>query len=81
MPRLEEAMKDVLDCEKPRGAVKKLWSVDVRMGQPNMVRIILPLGERTWESETSQYPQEKKSTEIPKVAASEMGKALKFTRC
>ena len=29
--------------------------------------------ERTRGSETSQYPQEEKSNEIPKVAASEMG--------
>ena len=28
-------------------------------------------------SETSQYPEEKKSTEIPQVAASERGAALK----
>ena len=33
------------------------------------------LGRRTRGSETSQYPQEKKSSEIPKVAASEMGRA------
>ena len=44
------------------------------MGQPNMVQIILPYGERTWGSETSQYPEEKKSNEIPKVAASEIGR-------
>ena len=29
--------------------------------------------EQTWGSETSQYPQETKSTEIPSVAASERG--------
>ena len=29
----------------------------------------------TWGTEPSQYPEEKKSTEIPKVAASEMGRA------
>ena len=34
--------------------------------------------ERTQRTETSKYPQEKKSTEIPKVAASEMGLALKL---
>ena len=32
-------------------------------------------GKRTGGSETSQYPEEQKSSEIPKVAASEMGKA------
>jgi len=31
---------------------------------------------RTWRTETSKYPEEKKSTEIPKVVASEMGQAF-----
>ena len=43
------------------------------MGQPGMARVMSPLGERTQGSETSQYPKENKSNEIPKVAASEMG--------
>ena len=34
--------------------------------------------ERTRRTETSQYPQEQKSTEIPKVVASEMGAAGTF---
>jgi hypothetical protein len=34
--------------------------------------------ERTQGIETSQYLQEKKSTEIPKVVASEMGPAVHF---
>ena len=33
--------------------------------------------ERTRGTETSKYPEEKKSTEIPLVAASERGLALK----
>jgi hypothetical protein len=51
------------------------------MGQPGMARVMSLLGERTWGSETSQYPEEKKSTEIPLVAASETGTALKSLRC
>ncbi len=36
---------------------------------------------RTGGTETSKYLEEKKSTEIPKVAASEIGLALKlYTR-
>ena len=81
MPRLVEAMKDVLGCDKPRGAAKKLWSGDFRMGQPGMARVMSPCGERTKGSETSQYLEEKKSTEIPRVAASEMGEALKYVVC
>ena len=73
MPWLVEAMKDVLGCEKPRGAAKKLWSGDFRMGQPSMERFMLPSGGRTQGSETSQYLKEEKSNEIPLVAASEKG--------
>jgi hypothetical protein len=73
MPWLVEAMKDVLGCDKPRGAAKKLWSGDFRMGQPSMEWFMLPYGGRTQGSETSQYLKEEKSNEIPKVAASEMG--------
>ena len=43
------------------------------MGQPTASRGAVPLGGRTQGSETSQYLKEKKSNEIPKVAASEMG--------
>ncbi len=32
--------------------------------------------KRTWRTETSKYPEEKTSTEIPKVVASEMGRAF-----
>ena len=49
------------------------------MGQPSMERFMLPYGGRTWGSETSQYPKEEKSNEIPIVAASEMG--LGQTKC
>jgi hypothetical protein len=48
-------------------------------GNPAGVMSGYPLAEyiglrrRTRGSETSQYPEEKKSREIPKVAASEMG--------
>ena len=34
-------------------------------------------GKLTWGTETSKYPEEKKSTEIPLVAVSERGTALK----
>ena len=39
----------------------------------HVARHVIPQGRRTQGSETSQYLKEKKSTEIPKVAASEMG--------
>ncbi len=37
--------------------------------------------KRTRRTETSKYPEEKKSTEIPLVAASERGLALKLGSC
>ena len=49
------------------------------MGKPGWsnVQSLLPehIGqvEETWESETSQYPQEEKATAIPLVVASESG--------
>ena len=46
------------------------------MGQPSMERFMLPFEGRTQGSETSQYLKEKKSIDIPKVAASEMGLGL-----
>ena len=34
MPRLSEAKKDVISCEKLRGLAHTSRSVDIRMGQP-----------------------------------------------
>jgi hypothetical protein len=50
------------------------------MGKPSVIRhtIVKPihnLTKRTGGTETSKYPEEKKSTEIPPVAASERGAA------
>ena len=66
-------MKDVLDCDKLRGTVKKFWSVDFRMGQPSIWKYVTSSDERTKGSETSQYLEEEKSIEILLVAASENG--------
>ena len=38
MPRLSEAKKDVISCEKLRGSANSYWSVDVRMGQPSVLK-------------------------------------------
>jgi hypothetical protein len=66
MPRHEPAKKDVASCEKPRGAASEQRSGDVRMGKP--VGVLSPLtatAEPTQGTETSQYLEEEKSTEIP----------------
>ena len=39
MPWLLEATKDVISCEKPRGGANNFRSADVRMGQPNLLRL------------------------------------------
>ena len=72
-------MKDVANCDMPRGAVSKRRSVDLRMGKPNgrngpLSRTEYIGAEKlTRGSETSQYPEERKSTETPLVVASERG--------
>ena len=36
MPWYAQAMKDVIRCDKRRGAANKLWSGDFRMGKPTL---------------------------------------------
>ena len=70
-------MKDVVACDKPRGAGKQA----LIRGFPNGATHGFgrnPQGWLTRRTETSKYPVEKKSTEIPLVVASERGVALKF---
>ena len=81
MPWQSEAMKDVEICEKPWEADKQA----VIQGSPNgethlsqgryLLTEYIGLERRTRGTETSKYPEEKKSTEIPPVAASERGPA------
>ena len=77
MPRLWKATKDVISCDKPRGLANTNRSADFRMGQPGTVTPCHPLIRRgrTWGTETSKYPQEKKTIVIPVVVASETGEA------
>ena len=59
----------------------KLRSVDVRMGQPgtrhgvSLQSEFIGLREGTGGIETSEYPEERKATATPLVAASEKGRA------
>ena len=59
----------------------KLRSVDVRMGKPGTRHGVSPRSEHigpeegTRGIETSQYPEERKATATPLVAASEKGTA------
>ena len=38
MPRLSEAMKDVISCDKPGLGANDHWYRDLRMGQPNELK-------------------------------------------
>ena len=75
MPWRLQAKKDVVACDKLRGVGKQTLIRRFPNGetQPAMV---IPQGKRTRRTETSKYPEEKKSTEIPKVVASEIGGAV-----
>ena len=73
-------MKDVVACEKLRRAGKQaLLSADIRMGKPTSFEVSIPeyIGyeKRTRRTETSKYPEEKTSTEIAQVVASERAAA------
>ena len=85
MPWQREAMKDVVICDKPRGADKHASILGFPNGETHLfigiINWIHRLMRRTWGTETSKYPEEKKSTEIPLVAASERGLALNSMGC
>ena len=82
MPRHQEPKKDVTSCEKLRGGANIHRFTDIRMrelsqwkktGYPYMSKVVYRRG--TLGTETSKYPQEKKENSIPKVVASEIGRA------
>ena len=83
MPWQLEAMKDVGACEKPRGAGTQALIRGCPNGETHLAQAryrqteYIGLVKLTRGTETSKYPEEKKSTEIPSVAASERGAALK----
>ena len=75
-------MKDVVACEKLRGAgkqalIRRSPNGETHLPMAGIVYSIHRYTKRTRGTETSKYPEEKKSTEIPSVAASERGLALK----
>ena len=82
MPWQSEAMKDVVTCDKPRLACKLALIRGFPNGETHPLagisNWIHRLERQTRGTETSKYPEEKKSTEIPLVAASERGPALKY---
>ena len=76
MPWRQEAMKDVGACDKPRGAGKHAMIRGCPNGETRRGSYrVIPQGKPTRGTETSKYPEERKSTETPQVAASERGPA------
>ena len=79
MPWHGKPKKGAASCDKPRGGANGLRSGDSRMGEPSRGHALLPAPEpirceeATGGTETSKYPEERKSTETPGVAASETG--------
>jgi hypothetical protein len=75
MPWLSEAMKGATSCENLRGLANTNRSAGTPMGQPIPSNRNTPeqSGGLTRGTETSQYPEEKKTIVIPQVAASEKG--------
>ena len=43
MPRLLQAMKDVISCDKSWGGANILWSMNFRMGQPGSMKYCHPV--------------------------------------
>ena len=70
MPWQSEAMKDVVICEKVRGVDKQTLIRTCPNGETHSTCRVshseyIAVRRRTRGTETSKYPEEKKSTEIP----------------
>jgi hypothetical protein len=67
MPWRQMPKKDVGHCDKPREAVYRRRSEDFRMGKPavaiqrHLLVEHIDQEKGTWGTETSKYPEEKRS--------------------
>ena len=81
MPWYMAPKKDVTSCEKLRWVANERLTVDVRMRKLSTSNVVLSYDESnshtrgTRGTEPSNYPEEKKVKTIPKVVASEIGRA------
>ena len=81
MPRLTEAMKDVISCDKPRVDANNLWSEDFRMGQPDCLKDSHPyliMGANAGNWNILVPVGRENNLMIPLVVASERGKAQTY---
>ena len=74
-------MKDVVSCDKLRGAAHERYIRRFPNGTTWYTEGISPAMEPTRRTETSKYPEEKKITMIPRVVASEKGRAQTGVAC
>ena len=81
MPRVWEAMKDVVSCDKPRGTAHKYYILGFPNGTTQYTEGVLLEREPTPRTETSKYREEKKTIVIPWVVASEKGRAQTRSAC
>ena len=77
MPWGQRPMKGVARLRKAPVSCLANLAGGARMGKPNPGHTGMPrlVGEVSRGTETSKYPEEKKSTEIPLVVANERGRA------
>ena len=69
--------------EEGRGKLRKAWGSRTQAMSPRWpngetrhdASHVTAQAEQTWGTETSHYPEEEKSNEMPEVAASETGRA------
>ena len=82
MPRRQEAMKDVVACEKPRGAGKLALIRGCPNGETHLVYEVsgaesIGAGSEPGELKYLSTRRKRNQTDIPLVATSERGTALK----
>ena len=68
-------MKDVVSCDKPGGAAHKHYIPGFPNGSTYHAEGMISERKSTPRTETYKYREEKKTIVIPRVVASEMGKA------
>ena len=81
MPWLWEAMKDVVSCDKLRGAAHKHYIRRFPNGTTQYTEGVLSERKPTLGTETSKYQEEKKTNVISWVVASEKEIAQTRSAC
>ena len=75
MPRLSEAKKDVISCDKLWRLAHTSYNRRFPNETTHYIEDIVSARKQTRGTETSKYPEEKKIIMIPQVVASERGTA------